>query len=123
MSHFAKIENGLVTQVIVAEQDFIDSGALGDPTSWVQTSYNTRNGVHYDPTTGEPSGKPALRWKYAGIGDTYLAEQDIFISPKPWDSWTFNDTTKTWDPPVPKPDDGKKYYWDEVNQAWLELPV
>jgi hypothetical protein len=121
MSHFAKVENGIVTSVIVAEQDFIDSGAVGDPNSWIQTSYNTRLGVHYDPVTNDPDGKPALRWNYASKGDYYLSEYDIFVSPKPWDSWTFDYETKSWFAPVPKPDDGKDYYWNEGSQEWIEF--
>lgn len=110
MSHFAKVENGLVTQVIVAEQSFIDSGAVGDPSMWVQTSYNTRGGQH-------PEGRP-LRKNYAGIGYTYDSARDAFIPPKPYDSWLLNDTTCLWEPPIPLPDDGKIYSWDEEEQRW-----
>ena len=89
MSHFAKVENGIVTQVIVAEQDFINTGAVGDPSTWKQTSYNTRGGVHYDPNTGEASADQsrALRKNYAGIGYTYDQVRDAFIPPKPFASW------------------------------------
>ena len=81
MSHFAKInENNVVTEVIVAEQDFINSGAVGDPAAWIQTSYNTLNGVHYGPD-GEPDGGVALRYTYAGIGFTYDAVNDVFVAP------------------------------------------
>lgn len=110
MSHFAKVENGLVTQVIVAEQSFIDSGAVGDPSMWVQTSYNTRGNQH-------PDGRP-LRKNYAGIGYTYDSLRDAFIPPKPYDSWLLNDTTCLWEPPIPLPDDGKIYAWDEEEQKW-----
>lgn len=81
MSHFARInENNVVIEVIVAEQDFIDSGAVGDPAAWIQTSHNTRNGVHYGPD-GEPDGGVALRYTYAGIGYTYDAVNDVFVAP------------------------------------------
>ena len=121
MAHFAKVENGIVTQVIVADQDFIDSGAVGDPNQWVQTSYNTRDGLHYDPETGEPDGKPALRWNYAGIGMAYDAEDDVFYTKKPWDSWTLDRNTYTWIPPVPRPTPEEEYRWNEVNQQWDHL--
>jgi hypothetical protein len=95
MSHFAKVENGIVTQVIVAEPDFISTGALGDPASWVQTSYNTRGNVHYG-NDGQPDGGEALRGNYAGIGYTYDAENDVFYAPKPDDTATLDTTTWTW---------------------------
>ena len=91
MSHFARIENGVVTQVIVAEPDFIATGALGDPAAWVQTSYNTIGNQH-------PEGRP-LRGNYAGIGYTYDAENDVFIAPKPADDATLNTTTWLWEVP------------------------
>lgn len=111
MSHFAKIENGVVTQVIVAEQDFIDSGAVGDPTQWYQTSYNTRGGVH------ELGGTP-YRKNYAGVGYSYDADRDAFIPPQPYPSWTLNETSCLWEPPVAQPDDDNRYAWNEANQSW-----
>jgi hypothetical protein len=115
MSHFAQIdENNIVTNVIVAEQDFIDSGAVGNPTTWIQTSYNTHGGVH---TLG---GTP-LRKNYAGIGFTYDSERDAFIPPKSFDSWTLNEGTCQYEAPTPKPDDGKIYDWDEATTSWIEL--
>lgn len=111
MAHFAKIRNGIVLQVIVAEQDVIDSGLFGDPASWVQTSYNTRAGRH-------PEGRP-LRKNYAGIGYTYDAERDAFIPPKPFPSWILNEDTCLWSPPVPRPADGNEYEWDEDGQSWV----
>jgi hypothetical protein len=121
MAHFAKVENGIVTQVIVAEQEFINTGAMGPPAQWVQTSYNTRDGIHYDPESGKPSGKTALRWNYAGIGMIYDAEEDAFYAQKPWDSWTLDKTTYTWIPPVPKPSDLGNYRWDEEKQQWFSI--
>jgi hypothetical protein len=126
MAHFAKVENGIVTSVIVAEQDFINSGAVGDPSSWVQTSYNTRGGVHYDPNTGQPDGGAALRKNYAGIGYTYDPVRDAFYGPKPYDSWFLNETTCYWEAPVPMPADAgtgeppKMYLWDEEIVDWVE---
>lgn len=121
MSHFAHIKNGIVTQVIVAEQDFINLGVVGDPSEWIQTSYNTRGGVHYNPNTGEPSEdqSKALRKNYAGIGHTYDAERDAFIEPKPFESWVLNEQTCLWDAPTPMPNDDKLYVWDEEVMDWL----
>ena len=113
MSHFAKVENGIVTQVIVAEQDVIDSGLFG--TGWVQTSYNTSGGQH-------PEGRP-LRKNYAGAGYTYDSGRDAFIPPKPYASWLLNETTCLWDSPIPYPTDGKKYQWDEPTTSWVEVTI
>jgi hypothetical protein len=121
MAHFAKVENGTVTQVIVAEQDFIDSGAVGDPASWLQTSYNTRGGVHYGQN-GEPDGSAGLRKNYAGIGYTYDTGRDAFIPPKPFDSWVLNESTCLWEAPVEMPHDGQRYTWDEPTTSWVLLP-
>jgi hypothetical protein len=114
MSHFAKIIDGIVTEVLVIEQDVIDTGAFGDPSLWVQTSYNTYGGQH-------PEGRP-LRKNYAGIGYIYDAERDAFIPPQPFASWALNEDTCLWDAPVAYPDDGKPYYWDEATLAWVEVP-
>ena len=121
MGHFAKVENGTVTRVIVAEQDFINSGAVGNPHQWVRTSYNTRGGVHYDPQTGEPSEdqSKALRKNYAGSGYSYDQERDAFILPKPYESWTLNETTCLWESPTSYPSDGGMYYWDESAANWV----
>jgi hypothetical protein len=110
MSHFAKIENGIVTQVIVAEQDVIDSGTFG--TGWIQTSYNTHGGQH-------PEGRP-LRKNYAGVGYSYDSTRNAFIPPKPFPSWVLNENTCLWDAPTPRPDDGKEYTWDEPTTSWIE---
>ena len=111
MSHYAKIENGIVTQVIVAEEDFIQTGALGDPTAWVQTSYNTHAGQH-------SQGGTPLRKNYAGIGYTYDTERNAFIPPQPYPSWTLNEDTCLWDCPVTMPTEGGPYVWNESTQAW-----
>ena len=120
MSHFAKVIDGIVQQVIVAEQDFIDSGAVGDASNWVQTSYNTRGGVHYNPNSNEPDGGIALRKNYAGMGYTYDETRDAFIAPKPYPSWELNEDTCRWDSPTPYPDDGKEYIWNEDTTSWDE---
>ena len=121
MGHYAKVEDGVVTNVIVAEQDFIDTGAMGDPSLWIQTSYNTRGGVHYAPNSDTPDEGVALRKNYAGIGYTYDSDKDAFIAPKPFTSWTLNEDTCCWESPVPYPDDGKLYEWDEDNTVWKQL--
>jgi len=118
MSHFAKVENGIVKEVIVAEQDFIDTGVVGDPSLWVQTSYNTRDGVHYG-ADGQPDGGEALRKNYAGIGYTY--DGTGFAAPQPYPSWTLNQTTYLWESPVPYPTDGKLYAWNEDTKSWVEV--
>lgn len=111
MSHFAKVENGVVTQVIVAEQDVIGSGLFGD--GWVQTSYNTYGGQH-------PEGRP-LRKNFAGVGFTYDAKRDAFIPPQTFPSWALNEETCLWEPPVPYPGDGPLYTWDEEALNWVEI--
>ena len=118
MSHFAKVENGKVVQVIVAEQDFIDSGVVGH--GWVQTSYNTRGNVHYGQD-GQPDGGVALRGNYAGIGYTYDEANDVFYASQPFPSWTLNNQTWLWEAPVPYPNDGKLYRWDEDTTSWVEV--
>lgn len=113
MSHFAKVENGTVTQVIVAEQDVIDTGLFG--TGWVQTSYNTYGGVH-------TNGGTPMRKNYAGIGYTYDSEKDAFYAPKPFASWVLDDSTCVWAAPVAMPVvEGKMYTWDEDALNWVEL--
>jgi len=119
MAHFAELdENNIVTRVIVAEQDFINSGAVGDSSNWVQTSYNTRGGIHYAPNSNEPDSGIALRKNYAGIGFTYDSDRDAFYSEQPYPSWTLNEDSCLWESPVPYPDDDEMYAWDEENQGW-----
>jgi len=119
MAHFAEIDqNNVVLRVIVAEQDFIDSGAVGDPSRWIQTSYNTHSGVH---TLG---GTP-LRKNYASIGYTYDPQRDAFIPQKNFNSWVLDEFTCTWVAPIPMPADAgtgdppKSYYWDESVTNWV----
>ena len=117
MAHFAKIdENNRVTQVIVAEQDVINTGLFGDPALWIQTSYNTHGGVHL--TGGTP-----LRKNFAGIGFTYDLANDCFTPPQPFASWTLDTQTCLWQPPTPMPQDGKMYSWNETTQTWDETPA
>ena len=104
MSHFAEIDkNGKVLRVIVAEQDFINSGAVGDSFNWVQTSYNNN-----------------FRKQFASAGYTYDKSKDIFIAPQPYPSWTLDDNND-WQAPKDYPDDGKRYTWKEDKKDWEEL--
>lgn len=120
MSHFAEVIDGVVQRVIVAEQDFIDSGAVGDPANWIQTSYNSR-----------------IRNMFAGIGFTYEKSRDIFYPPKPYPSWMLREIITDgldennnivqivaridWGPPTPKPNDGDIYIWNEQELSWIKL--
>jgi hypothetical protein len=122
MSHFAEINvENIVQRVIVADQAFIDSGAVGDANNWVQTSYNTKRGVHYAPDSNTPDGGVALRKNYAGKGYIYDNTRDAFYLPQPYASWTLDDDTCQWNAPVAYPDDGKMYDWDEDNTEWKEI--
>lgn len=114
MGHFAKVVDGVVTQVIVAEPEFFETFVDSSPGEWVQTSYNTHGGVH-------ANGGTPLRKNYAGIGFTYDRERDAFIPPKPFDSWTLNEDTCLWEAPVAYPADGGAYSWDEVGSNWVPL--
>ena len=116
MAHFAKVVDGKVSQVIVAEKEFFDTFVDSSPVSGFQTSYNTHGGVH--ATGGTP-----LRKNYAGIGFTYDRTRDAFIPPQPFASWTLNDSTCLWNAPVAMPTDGKFYTWDEATTAWVEVPA
>ena len=124
MAHFAKIEDGLVVFVTVGRQE--DDGKEAELSArtgdiYKQTSYNTRGGVHY--TDGEPSAdqSKAFRKNYAGIGYTYDETRDAFIPPKPFDSWILNEETCLWEAPIPYPNDGLTYTWDEESGDWLEV--
>lgn len=114
MSHFAKVVDGKVVQVIVAEPEFFETFVDSSPGQWIQTSYNTIGGQH-------PEGRP-LRKNYAGVGYTYDPVRDAFIPPQPFPSWTLNEQTCLWNPPVPAPTDGKRYAWDEATTSWVEVP-
>tara|TARA_B110000858_G_C17424167_1_gene302475 strand:- start:57 stop:365 length:309 start_codon:yes stop_codon:yes gene_type:complete len=102
MANFAKINNGIVEQVIVAEQDFINTHIDTSSSLWIETS-------------------DELRLNHAGIGYSYDATRNAFIAPRPFHSWTLNETTCQWDCPAAYPDDGKKYDWNETDQTWDEV--
>ena len=113
MAHFAKVNNGIVEQVIVAEPEFFDTFVDTSAGEWIQTSYNTRGGQH-------PEGRP-LRKTFAGIGYIYDCDRDAFIPPQPYASWLLNEDTCLWDAPTPYPTGGKEYQWDEATVSWIEV--
>jgi len=120
MAHFAKVLDGTVIDIIVAEPEFFDTFVDSSAGKWIQTSYNTSGGVHYDPETREPSAdqSKAFRKNYANIGGSYDATRDAFIPKKVYESWVLNETTCMWEAPVPKPDDGQRYRWSEETTSW-----
>ena len=120
MSHFAKVLDGKVVQVIVAEKDFFDTFIDTSPGTWIQTSYNTRSGIHYGQD-GQPDGGVALRANYAGIGYIYDQTNDVFYASQPYPSWVISAPTWIWQPPTPHPNDGKNYGWDEATLSWVEI--
>ena len=123
MAHYAKVTDGKVTRVIVAEAEFFKTVVDASPGDWIQTSYNTRGGIHYQPNSDTPSSdqSKALRKNYAGIGWTYDSEKDAFYAPQPYASWTLNTTSYLWEAPVAKPTDSKSYKWDEASKSWVEI--
>jgi hypothetical protein len=112
MGHFAKVVDGKVTQVIVAEADFFNTFVDTSPGSWIQTSYNTIANTH-------TNGGTPLRGNYAGIGYTYDATNDVFYASQPFPSWALNQSTWTWEAPTPKPTDNKQYAWEESTKSWV----
>ena len=110
MSHFAKVVDGIVVKVIVAESDFFDTFIDDSAGEWIQTSYNTVGGQH-------PENRP-LRKNYAGIGYTYDKDKDAFIPPQPYQSWILNESTCLWESPVVYPNDGQVYKWNEEATSW-----
>jgi hypothetical protein len=114
MAHFAKVDQGRVVQVIVAEPEFFNTFIDTTPGDWIQTSYNTKNGVHIH-------GGTPLRGNFAGIGMIYDKTNDVFYLPHPYPSWTLNHTTWSWEAPSSYPDDDKKYNWNESTTSWVEV--
>ena len=119
MAHYAKVNKGIVLNVIVAEESFFDTFIDNSPGNWVQTSYNTRGGIHYG-SDGTPDGGNALRKNHASIGGVYDKVRDAFIPPQPYPSWVLNEDTCIYEAPVPYPtDDDKMYTWDEDITNWV----
>ena len=108
------VNNEVLHDANGVEQENIGIDFLTQLTGWAiwkQTSYNTRSGTH-------KNGGTPFRKNFAGVGYTYDEDRDAFIPPRPYPSWTLNETTCLWDPPVVKPDDGQRYNWNEENQTW-----
>jgi hypothetical protein len=121
MGHFAKVVDGKVTQVIVAEPEFFDTFVDSSPGAWIQTSYNTKGNIHYGQD-GNPDGGNAFRGNYAGIGYVYDAVNDVFYAPQPFASWLLDNATWTWKAPVDMPvEEGKQFKWDEPTTSWIEV--
>ena len=114
MGHFAKVVDGKVTQVIVAEPEFFTTFVDSSPGTWLQTSYNTIGGKH-------TQGGTPLRGNYAGIGYTYDQANDVFYAPQPFASWVLDQADWSWKAPVAMPEDGKTYSWDEATTSWIEV--
>jgi hypothetical protein len=123
MSHYAKVDSGIVIKVIRADEDFFDTFVDSTPGTWLQTSYNTRGGVHYEPDSNTPSDdqSKALRKNFAGVGGTYDPVRDAFYAPKKFNSWVLNESTCLWEAPVALPSDGEEYEWNETDQQWDEI--
>ena len=113
MAHFAKVVSGIVTKVIVAEQEFFLTFMDDSPGEWIQTSYNTSGGVHTE-------GGTPLRKNYAGVGMIYDSVRDAFYAPQPYPSWTLNEDSCLWEPPVvyPDADSDEQYEWNEETTSW-----
>ena len=121
MAHFSKLGTGNIVEkveivsndIAITEQDGIDflNNLYKTTDLWKQTSYNTKGGVH------KLGGTP-FRKNYGGIGFKYDQTRDAFIPPKPFDSWTLNETTCLWEAPISKPTDGQEYIWNEADQSW-----
>ena len=126
MGHYAKVINGLVVEVNVATQDWVDAQPKVWYIDWVETSYNIYGGVYYDTNTRQPVANQSIiqetagrqRKNYAGIGWNYDKERDAFIPPKPFMSWTLNEDICLWEAPIPYPSDNKEYLWNESAQEW-----
>lgn len=112
MGHLAKVENGIVTEVIVC--DSIEWAETNKGGTWITTSYNTRGGVH-------ANGGTPIHKNYAGIG--YSWDGTGFAAPQPYPSWTLNQDTYLWEAPVAMPTDGKIYVWNETAKAWEEVTI
>ena len=114
MGNFAKVDQGKVIQVIVAESDFFNTFVDSSPGEWIQTSYNTRGGVHLN-------GGTPLRKNFAAVGMIYDGVKDAFYWPQPYSSWTLNEDTCQWEAPTPRPNNGKMYGWNESTTSWVEV--
>jgi len=122
MELFAQVQNGIVINTISSDQDYINSGALGDPATFIQTDTHTRGNIHYDNDM-KPDGGIPVRANSARVGDTYDEVNDVFYAPQPYPSWTISASTWLWQPPVSYPNDGQGYTWDEPTLSWALVPI
>ena len=118
MTHYAKVLDGKVLDVIVAESEFFETFVDTSPGEWIKTSFNTRGGVHYG-ADGKPDGGEQLRKNYASVGYSYDKKKDAFIPPQPFPSWILNDESCLWEAPIPCPSDTESYLWNEATQQWI----
>ena len=114
MAHYAKVVDGKVINVIRAEESFFDTFIDSTPGEWIQTSFNTQCGIH------RLGGTP-LRKNFAGVGHIYDRTKDAFYAPQPYPSWTLDESTCIWNPPVERPDTSGMHTWNETNQQWDEI--
>ena len=137
MARFAKInEDNIVESVILVDNEHLigERGeevealgvaylnkVFGEESNWVQTSFNTRDGLHYGAESTEPDGGNALRKNHAAKGYTYDKTRNAFIPPKVYDSWVLNEDTCQWNAPTAMPEDGR-YDWNEGTTSWDKLP-
>lgn len=127
MAHYAKVRQGKVIKVIVADASFFDNFIDDSPGTWIQTSYNTRGGVHYEPNSNTPrtNQSGSLRGNYAGVGYTYDRTSDVFYAPQPFNSWNLNTGSFLWEAPVAKPTGDAtgsytgSYSWNEDIENWV----
>ncbi|QZI94456.1 hypothetical protein MelnitzEXVC044M_176 [Methylophilales phage Melnitz EXVC044M] len=120
MAHYAKIINGQVINVIVADEEYFETFVDSTPGDWIQTSYNTKENVHFGQD-GNPDDGTALRYNYAFIGGLYNYQDDAFHAPQPFSSWTLNTDTYAWEAPVAPPEDlteTQSATWNEKTQSW-----
>jgi hypothetical protein len=125
MAHFARIKDGFVDFVVVGRNEDENNEDLLAHDGWIykRTSYNTRGGIHYQSDNNTPSQdqSKAFRKNYAGIGYYYDEIRDAFIPPKPFPSWTLDEFSCLWQSPIPYPNDGKMYQWNEEIGNWEEI--
>lgn len=124
MAHFARIKDGFVDFVVVGRNEDENNENLLGHDGWIykRTSYNTRGGIHYQANnTPSQDQSKAFRKNYAGIGYYYDSIRDAFIPPKPFPSWTLNEQSCLWQSPIPYPNDGKMYQWNEETGNWEEI--
>lgn len=114
MAHYAKVENGIVTHVVVVGEEYLDEFKQMNPGTWVQTSYNTFAGQH-------ALGGTPLRKNFAGVGYLYDEVRDAFIPQRVFSSWVLNEDTCQWEPPIPYPTDGGNYVWNELERCWHQI--